>query len=108
MTQFKLQPQNFTNDHLMVFLTDYFESMYNEQIKYKNIGKLAKTKNVDIMFLSNFQLMQSFGIKCNPISYINRFETKYSYLIITDKNKVINKMYKDVTDNDIICILNNM
>jgi hypothetical protein len=103
-----LKIPNFTKDYLILFLNDYFYSMYNDDIKYKNIGDLAKEKNIDIMFLSNFRFMELFGIECNPISYINRFETTYSYIIVADKNNIVKKIYKDACDNDIICIMKEL
>lgn len=86
----------FDNSKSMVLL--------NEEIKTKDIGKLAQQKNIDILFASELKMANSFGVEFTEPP--NR-KFKHSILFIADNEKKIERIFKDVSEDDIVELLLN-
>ncbi len=74
--------------------------LLNEEIKYKNLGKITKLNNGNLIIANEGKLYKIYGI-----SLKNKVKPKENILIVSDKNKIIKEIYKNACEEDIIKIL---
>ncbi len=74
-------------------------NLLNNEIEYLGMGKLAQKHGVDIIVLSDAKIAGVYGVDYNSGSLAD------SYLFVAEENKVIQKIYKNVCEEDIIKFL---
>lgn len=76
--------------------------LYNDEIIYKDIGKLAKLKSVDVIFETDLKIANLYGLE------IVENRIRNSCLFIADEKKVIQEIYENSCEEDIVSILNRI
>ena len=72
---------------------------YNEEINNTTIWREIKEKQIDFIVVSDLKIAKNYGVQ------ITNNKIKDNYLFIADKNKNIQKIYKNVCVNNITKII---
>ncbi len=102
-TRFSLN--SFNKDYLLLLFKKQkypMGGLLNEEIIYNELGKLANTYNVDILIGLDIKIAKIYGAE------ILKNEIKNNLLFVVDRNKTIQKIYRDVCEEDVILILNEL
>ncbi len=76
--------------------------LYNDEITYKKIGEIAKENNIDVLIETDYKIAHLYGVE------LAENAIKQSILIIANENKVIQEIYENACEEDIIRRLNQM
>lgn len=79
--------------------TDDIDIGYNEEINTPTIWDKIKEKQIDFIVVSDLKIAKNYGVQ-----FTNN-KIKDNYLFIADKNKNIQKIYKNVCVNNITKII---
>ncbi|GHU76766.1 hypothetical protein FACS189414_3140 [Bacteroidia bacterium] len=77
--------------------------LLNEEILNHNTGKLAKDKNVDVLFISDMKIANLYGIEYTAPP---ERKMKHPVLFVVDSEKKIKRIFKNAATENIIDLLN--
>lgn len=81
---------------------DDIHTGYNEEISNNIIWEKIKEKHIDFIVVSDLKVAKNYGVQ------IKNNKIKNNHLFIADKNKNIQKIYKNVCINNIPKIITNL
>lgn len=75
----------------------------NEEIPYKDLGQSISAKNGNIIITDDAKIADAYGVKLK-----DGYKIQTTTLFIADKNKVIQRIYENACEEDIIRLVDGM